>query len=486
MPVTGADGGARLQAELQPLSAGSLQVSSGRALGYDPIRGCYTVRTSTPGGFNHHFAQPNDYERASFSITNDRWARKVYILHDTDGSPGSVECGIVLDQNGDALPVTVQISKNFAGEKEEPLYNPTDIPFSETFFPVYLRPNETRRMTSLHLYQNWGSKPLKQFSSLGAWMDYYHMSTGVTETTCYVPFNFAGPAGVSIADFRGMSQPYWSSQPQHDNVAGHSFLRYRDAEGQWHYAEYTGTAFRSTGPNWADMSLHYEMDDGSARIAADVFELPASDELRNFIHLRIDFLKDIGVYEGDLARNMLLVNAASWVQGMRYTQAAVGGPTGEPQVFDIQFNDMPTTAAEPIPCPNGYAVIYPDKRVRNAFVVRRFSGRLDGQLVQPGMSVVGYGSSGPRRKRGDTVLSLSPVTAARLARAGDWIESDLFLMPYGGPASQDPLPAQGGLRFRRQFAQGRFSVAREKARGFPDPRPFGRLGQSTVCCEGRL
>ena len=60
-------------------------------------------------------------------------------------------------------------------------------------------------------------------------MDYFHMSTGVTETTCYVPFNFAGLPGVSIADFRGFSQPFWGSQPQHDNVAGHSFLRYLDA-----------------------------------------------------------------------------------------------------------------------------------------------------------------------------------------------------------------------------------------------------------------
>lgn len=442
IPVQGPSAARRLQAELRPLPASALKASSGRALGYDPVRGCYTVRTSTPGGFNHHFANPNDYEVATFSITNDGLPRKVYVMHDTDVSPGAVECGILLDQRGDPLPITMQISKNFAGEIEEPFYNPTDIPFSETFFPIHLKPRETRRMTSLHLYQNWGSKPLKQFSSLGAWMDYYHMSTGVTETTCYVPFNFAGLPGVSIADFRGMSQPYWSSQPQHDNVAGHSFLRYRDAAGKWHYAEYTGTTFRSTGPNWADMSMHYLMDDGSARVTADVFELPASDELRNFIRLRVDFLKDVGVYEDDPARNVLLLNAASWVQGMRYDKAAVGGPTGEPRVFDIRMDGTPTTAAEPIPSPNGYMVVYPHRQGANAFVVRNFSGKLSGKPVRPGMTVVGYGARGPMRKPGDTVLSLAPATEAKRIRAGDWIEADLFLMPYGGPAPQDPLPAR--------------------------------------------
>ena len=134
---------------------------------------------------------------------------------------------MILDQEGHPMPMVVQVSKNFAGEKEEKFYNPRDTPFSETYFPLYLEPGETVTLTSLHLYQNWGRHMTKHWSSLGAWMDYFHSSTGVTETTCYVPFKFAGIGGVAIADFRAMSQPtFWGGQPQHDNLAGHSFLSF--------------------------------------------------------------------------------------------------------------------------------------------------------------------------------------------------------------------------------------------------------------------
>ena len=423
-----------LEAEVRPLLSANMTAKLGRTLGYDPVRGCYKVQTDTPGGFTYHYEHPNDYEIAAFSIRNDATPRKVYVMHETRHHPGNVECGVVLDETGCTLPITVQISKNFAGEKEEPFYNPNDTPFSETFFPLHLEPEETRALTSLHLYQNWGSHPLKQFSSLGGWMDYYHMSTGVTETTCYVPFLFGGLDGVSIADLRPMSQRMWESQPQHDNVAGHSFLRYQDSGGQWHFIEYTGTTFRSTGPNWADVSLGYLSDDGRARVTLDVFELPQTDELRNFIRMRIDFLDDIDIRDGDFARNVRLLNIASWVQRMRYTHVAYGEPIGNPQVVPIELDDDFTLAGAPLPSENGFATIYPDKSGANAYIVRRFAGRIDGEAVAPGVSAIG-------QQNGDTVLMLVPVTRAKRIKAGDWIEADLFIMPYGG-GTQDWKPAQ--------------------------------------------
>jgi len=444
------------RAEIQPLLSTSMTAKSGRTLGYDPVRGCYKVQTDTAGGFTHHYEHPNDYEVASFSVRNDPVPRKIYVMHETRHHPGTVECGVVLDETGRTLPVTVQISKNFAGEKEEPFYNPADTPFSETFFPLYLEPEETCTLTSLHLYQNWGSHPLKQFSSLGAWMDYYHMSTGVTETTCYVPFLFGGLDGVSIADLRPMSQRMWESQPQHDNVAGHSFLRYREQDGRWHFLEYTGTTFRSTGPNWADMSMSYLSDDGKAKVTLDVFELPQTDELRNFIHMRVDFLDDIPVYDGDFARNVRLLNIATWVQRLRYTTVAYGGPSGDAQVHTIKLNDDFTLAGVQLPSENGFATIYPDKHGANAFIVRSFDGQIGGQAVTPGVSVIG-------QKDADTILMLVPVPApspshvdgtdtssslspgeragVRGIKAGDWLEIDLFIMPYGG-GTQDWQPAQ--------------------------------------------
>ena len=435
LPLETSEVSSELEAEINPLLSISMTAASGRTLGYDPIRGCYKVQTDNPGHFSYHYYEnKNAYEAASFSIQNNDTPRKAYILHETRNKPGSVEGGVVLDESDITLPITVQTSKNFQGEYEEPFYNPKDIPFSETIFPLYLDSDELRILTSFHLYQNWGTHPLKQFSSLGAWMDYYHMSTGVTETTCYVPFLFGGLEGVSIADLRPMSQKMWDSQPQHDNIAGHSFLRYCDKNGLWHYLEYAGTTFRSTGPNWADMSMSYLSDDGKARVKIDVFELPQTDELRNFIHMRIDFLGDISIKDADFARNMRLLNIASWVQRMRYTHVAYGGPTGDAKVIPIQLNDNFTIAGESLPIENAFATVYPDEKGANAFIIRRFEGKIGGVAVTPGVSVYGH-------KNGDTILMLTPVTKAKEIRAGDHLDIDVFIMPYGG-GTQDEKPAQ--------------------------------------------
>lgn len=435
LPLENSEVSEEMEAELVPLLSSAISADSGKSLGYDPIRGCYKLQSDFEGNFSYYFYKaPNQYEPVAFSIHNSEAPRKIYVLHESRRPEGTVECGVLLDGSGDTLPITVQISKNFAGENEEPFYNPGDPPFSETIFPLYLEAGEERKLTSLHLHQNWGNHMLKQFSSLGAWMDYYHMSTGVTETTCYVPFMFAGLEGVTIADIRPMSQKMWKSQPQHDNIAGHSFLRYRDPNGRWHYIEYTGTTFRSTGPNWADMSMSYLSDDGKAKVTIDVFELPQTDELRNFVHLRIDFLDNIALKDNDISENMYLLKISSWVQEMRYTQVAYGGPTGDATVTPIRLNNNFTINAAPLPKENGWATVYPDKKGANAYIVRRFEGKLGGESVSPGVSLIG-------KPNGDTDLLLVPITKVKEINAGDYLDIDLALMPYGG-GTQDWKPAQ--------------------------------------------
>jgi len=430
-----------MEAEVEPLLSSAIAADYGKSLGYDPIRGCYKLQTDTEGGFSYHYyTNQNAYEVAAFSIQNNNTPRKVYVLHETRKNAGSVECGALLDEIGSTLPITVQISKNFCGEFEEPFYNHDDTAFSETIFPLHLGADEQRKLTSLHLYQNWGSHPLKQFSSLGAWMDYYHMSTGVTETTCYVPFLFAGLDGVTIADFRPMSQKMWDSQPQHDNVAGHSFLRYKDSSDRWHFIEYAGTTFRSTGPNWADMSMSYLSDDGKAKVTVDVFEMPQTDELRNFVHLRVDFLDTIAVKDGNIGENMRLLKIATWVQGMRYTNVAYGGSTGDATIVPIRLNDGFTVNAAPLPSQNGWAAVYPDQRGANAYIVRRFEGKIGGETVAPGVSLIG-------KPDGNTELYLVPVTKAKEISAGDYLDIDLILMPYGGGTEDEKPAAKCALDF---------------------------------------
>ena len=163
----------------------------------------------------------------------------------------------------------------------------------------------------------------KHFSSLGAWMDYFHSSTGVTETTCYVPFNFGGLSGVTIADFRAMSQnTFWNGQPQHDNVAGHSFLSYHDGQ-QWQYLNYRGTTYASTGPNWLDIGLEFLSSDGKIKATVRTWEYPQADELRNFIRVRYEALEPFVVVKA--RENFRLLAVRSHIQKLDYTHVAASG-----------------------------------------------------------------------------------------------------------------------------------------------------------------
>ncbi|MEA3364010.1 MAG: hypothetical protein U9Q79_00085 [Candidatus Hydrogenedentes bacterium] len=383
---------------------------------YDAVRGCYTIGTGSTGGFQGHFYHhPNRYETARFRVTNDAVPRTIYICHETvRGNRGSVEGGVLLDAEGHPLPLTVQISKNFGGEKEEKFYNPADTPFSETYFPLILAANESREVTSLHLYQNWGRHMVKQFSSLGAWMDYFHSSTGVTETTCYVPFKFGALSGVAIADFRAMSQAtFWGGQPQHDNVAGHSFLSYKTGE-EWRYLAYRGTTYRSTGPNWMDIGLEYRSTDGKIRATVDTFELPQSDELRNFIHVRYEAREPVVVENA--RENFRLLTVASWVQSLGYTHVAATGLENTPLTFE---DDHFAVRGHPLPPQNAFMAVYGEPKGSNAIVLRRWDASFG-----PAISLW-------CEKKGDTRLLLVPDADTIHLEKGDTIDFEAFWMPYG-------------------------------------------------------
>ncbi len=403
--------------ETPPLTGDALKtLDAERPLYYDAVRGCYRVGSHNPGGFEGHFFQYPDYrEGVTFTITNDDTPRKVYICHETSsGTPGVVEGGVVTDKEGHPLPLTVQVSKNFAGEKEERFYNPADTAFSENFFPLYLDAGESQTLSSIHLYQNWGNHMTKHFSSLGAWMDYFHSSTGVTETTCYVPFKFGGLPGVAIADFRAMSQDtFWTGQPQHDNVAGHSFLSYNDGEA-WRYLTYRGTTYHSTGPNWMDIGLEYLSSDGKVRATVRAFEFPQADEVRDFINVRYEVLEPLTI--PNARENFRLLTVATWVQGLRYTHAAASGMEDVPLAFGEEHFAV---RGHPLPRENAFLALYGEPKGSNAIVIRTWSGR-----PGPAASVL-------CEKKGDTRLLLVPDADDLELKAGDVIAFEGFWLPYG-------------------------------------------------------
>ena len=407
-------------------------------LKYNRRKGYYEIGTITSSSFQKQFYDfPNRYETARFSIRNDDKARKIYIGHTSVEGGAIVEGGMVLDEGNHPMPLVVQVSKNFGGEKEEKFYNPLDTAFSETFFPLYLEPGESQTLSSLHLYQNWGRHMTKHWSSLGAWMDYFHSSTGVTETTCYVPFKFAGIGGVAIADFRAMSQEaFWSGQPQHDNLAGHSFLSYYDGK-QWQHSKYESTIYRSTGPNWYDIQMNYTTADSSIRITADIWETPQVDELRSFFKVRYEVLKPLSI--ADATVNFRFLTITSAIQQHRFTRVAATGMEDQ----EIDFSKTFPVKGHPLPAQNAFLAKFGDHTKdewgSNAIVIREFKGP---EGIGPAVTL----QAGPYLDRfkdalvqihkfndqaEDTRLFLAPDVEELDLRPGDVFEIDGFWLPYG-------------------------------------------------------
>ncbi len=405
--------------EEEPLPAEALEtLDADRPLEYDPIRGCYVIGSYSPGAFQEHFYEyPNYRQQVQFRVTNDDQPRRIYVMHESStGSKGHVEGGVLLDEDGHPLPMVVQISKNFAGEREEAFYNPTDIPFSETYFPLVLAPGETRELTAQHLYQNWGRQMVKQFSSLGAWMDYFHSSTGVTETTCYVPFKFGGLSGIDIADFRAMSQDnFWGGQPQHDNIAGHTFLSYHDGEA-WRYMEYRGTTYYSTGNNWFDIGLEYLSSDGKIRATVRAWETPQVDELRSFVRVEYEILEPLTIPEAH--KNFRLATVRTNVQRLRYSHFEASGMDA-PYVLSYDADNL-TDLNVTLPRENAYINLYGENKGSNALVIQDWlvDAFDPGALVQCETS-------------GDLRMHLVADTDTLELEAGQVLAFNGFWLPHG-------------------------------------------------------
>lgn len=414
-----------LRAQLTPLQGEQLTLLNGLSFQFDHLRGDYAVATHNPGSFSYHYYEsPNGYLRAKARIHNNDIPRKIYLRHEVGtGSKGQVECGVVLDEADELMPMMTQISKNFSGEKEEKFYNPADTPFSEIIFPLHFDKNEERTFSSLQLYQNWGNHPLKQFSSLGAWMDYYHMSTGVTETTCYVPFKFY--TGISIADLRGMSGTMWTSQPQHDNVGGHLFLEYhpKDQPGKKVALEYVGTDFHSTGPAWAHVTLHYLSEDGRLKVSLEAFEFPQLDELRSFIRLSMEALDDIPIE--DWATDFRIMQIDTRTQSLRYQKVTWTDASDQTITREIALNDTWTLKGEALSKRAPTAILWSSPKGNNAFIVEDWHGTIGGK------DVARLGVSCEGRKDLNTNLVLHPLTGSKGWVRGDMLELDLFIMPFG-------------------------------------------------------
>lgn len=271
--------------------------------GYDAIRGVYTVTLKGPSTFNdpyYNFA--NLHYNASIEIKGDEVDRSFYVM--TYTSSGILECAVLLDENNLMLPVPLEVSKNFS-EKEEPFYNCGDQTYGETFFPITVKSEEQHLLTVLNIYQNWGNYPLKQVSSIGYYMPYYHLSTGVTETNCISPWYNRGKNLWTLPDHRSMSMPAssdlknmypaYGNQPQRPNAGYHYFLQYTDAEGNYYATDNTKNTILSYGPTYADIVMDYISDDGKIKVSYRHMEMPQVDENRTYYEITYEVLDTVNI-----------------------------------------------------------------------------------------------------------------------------------------------------------------------------------------------
>ena len=268
----------------------------------------------------------------------------------------------------------------------------------------------------------------KHWSSLGAWMDYFHSSTGVTETTCYVPFKFAGIGGVSIADFRAMSQEsFWTTQPQHDNLAGHNFLSFYDGKS-WQHTKYESTIYRSTGPNWYDIQLNYISADGSIKITADIWETPQVDELRSFFNVKYEVLKPLTIENAQA--NFRFLSVTSAIQRLRFNRFAASGV--EDMEIDFSKSPFPIKGVK-LPAENAFVAEYGDStrnRGSNAVILREFSGP---NGIGPAVTVQTgqYKNRFKRDNEKDTRMLIVPDKDKLELKPGDVFTIDGYWLPYG-------------------------------------------------------
>ncbi len=418
-PSDGTPMGQRMQSELRPLPDGAVRMEGGHWLGYDPASGIYTATLAHNGGafaFDPAFHNPTRRMSATFDLANDDLPRAALIR--LAATTGNLEAAVLTDLHGFPLPVPAFVCKNFAGEMEEP----DDTAYGDVYFPLKLAAGERRAFTVHPLTHGWGIWPLKQVSSIRFFLIYWHCSTGASETTCWsMDWMAAKGAIFHIPDFRPMSGPFWSGQPQHDCQHWPGWLQYNGTKGRLCYER---TEFDSIAPNLARFTMHFHTSDRTARAKVEAWEAPQRDEARTMVHLRYDWDRPC-VIEGDARRSFRWLNINHFRR--RNELLLWTGPDGRtvrrtvPSSGDFTILGEPMSPESPFMAGEG-----PGEKYNVLTLVRSFRARLGGkEYDRPAFSAAFDARD---------ASSWLTVDAEQLElQPGDWLEADVMLMPHGEP-----------------------------------------------------
>ena len=269
--------------------------TGGDVIKYDALRGIYSISIDYDTFGPAYYQWPNKHYNVKFAIRGDGRERNIYLMTLTTGL--CLETAALLDKNDLMLPLPIQVGKNFSEKNgERNLYNMDDVTYSEAIIPIVLTGKEKYEFNMLNLYQNWGKVPLKQISWIQFYAPVYHLSTGVIETNCIVPWGGMRNTGSilnTLPDHRAMSAPFWADQPQHSSGGTHHWLLYTDAEGNYSSSENISNIIDSFGPTYADIAMEYISHDGKISVTYTHTEMPQTDENRAYYEMKYTILEDI-------------------------------------------------------------------------------------------------------------------------------------------------------------------------------------------------
>ncbi len=449
-------------------------VFGGRFDGYQPLKGFYQITTEFrgPRSFETAWTNPNQRYEVDLTVSAPDDMPPADLICNVRNDYGVLEAAVLTDSDGYPLPVQVQVSKNFGGEKEEGKAE-GDASYGESYVPIPVSPRTPFSGRVYHLFGNWGTHPLKQISSIRFYHHYFHASLGPTETFCYVPFEYPRDDNRNyfMADVRGLSKDMWPGQPQHDHVSVVGALRYK-SDGKWINNLLQDTRIYLTSPNLANFALDYLSEDGKIKTTLEVFEAPQDDEARSFVKMLVDVVEPVDI-DGGSARNLRFLNAGAYIVHTVWPHVAYTAENGSTVTVDLPADDrwaleaMPMGKAMP-----SFTAAYAHPNGNMAFVVNRVSGTLGGKPID------NFGLSCFGGAKWTEMFLTAPSNLTRLD-AGDHLEAHLFVMPYGDQNS-DYRPAEKQCTL---YGKGLAKVEvehGEAAPGYPrrvkaDPRGFAEF-----------
>lgn len=417
---------------------------SSRYFTYNKVRGCYDVFTTGAGFVDAYRDTPDKQIAVNIVATGDGVVdRMIYFCVYT--ASGALECSAVLDQNNVLLPIPVQVSKNFAGEKEEASYDPADNSFGgEAYVPVVVGKDESRKLTVLHLYQNWGKYALKQLSSISFIQPYYHLSVGVSETNCIAPYFVFGKDGWTLPDFRANSAPMWNSQPQHTSTGRLYFLSYSTkTKGDVYMSESQSSNIISSGPVYADIKMDYLSDDECIAATYRHTELPQTDENRTLYEIRMKVLKDVTI--SDFSKNFTIFKFDGRYAGALYKKISYINENNEISVEDADTKRKISRLVK-LGTEYPYVAVYsPDFKVPGSEVTDAVNFALiikDTDITIGGEKYTGNLAFRENALSGQTHIELTLDLENVTLKEGDTINIDMILLPWGETKSTDDKNVQ--------------------------------------------